>query len=140
MTWYIAALRKYWDFAGRSRRKEFWYFSLFNFLVFVMLEAVVIGASKILDIYALTFLSLQVDVFMTLMLVPSIAVSVRRLHDIGVSGWWYLLSLVPLINIFLIFMLFCFDSQPDSNQYGPNPKETAVASGGGVVPGQLRSG
>ena len=61
-------------------------------------------------------------IFALALLVPSIALAVRRLHDIGKSGWWYLIALIPLIGLLVLLYFFVLDSQPGSNQYGPNPK------------------
>ena len=61
-------------------------------------------------------------IYMLAVLVPSIAVTIRRLHDIGKSGWWLLISLIPIIGGIWLLVLTCFDGQPHENQYGPNPK------------------
>ena len=98
---------KYADFNGRARRSEYWYWVLFSFLV-----GVVIGLVPVLgQIVCLAFL------------LPGIAVSVRRLHDIGKSGLWYLLCLIPLVGAIVLIVLFCQDSQPGENKWGANPKE-----------------
>jgi len=110
MDWYLKVLKeRYATFSGRARRKEFWYFVLFSFLVSLVLNAIdlAIGTSGILGlIYSLA------------VLIPSLAVSVRRLHDTGRSGWWVLIGLVPLIGLVLIVFLAA-GSQPEDNQYGP---------------------
>lgn len=96
---------KYATFEGRARRSEYWYFCLFNFLVGLLLGWIpVIGWL----IYLALFL-------------PGIAVGVRRLHDIGKSGWWLLLALIPIVNLVLIYF-YILDSQAGTNEYGPNPK------------------
>ena len=107
MHWYLEVLKKYAVFSGRARRKEYWMFFLFNFIVgFVigLFQAMLdINLSGITHIYSLA------------MLIPSIAVGIRRMHDLGRSGWWFFF---PFVN--LVFL--CLDSQPDENEYGPNPK------------------
>lgn len=114
MHWYIDVLKKYAVFSGRARRKEYWMFFLFNLIIAFVIGFVagfteaVIGAGNTLSTAAGTIYNLAV-------FIPSIAVAVRRMHDIGRSGWWIL---VPFVN--LVFL--CFDSQPDANQYGANPK------------------
>jgi uncharacterized membrane protein YhaH (DUF805 family) len=114
MQWYIAVLKKYAEFSGRARRQEYWMFFLFNVLIafamgFVLgLIGGILGIGTALSDPAAVIYSLGV-------LLPSIAVGVRRMHDIGRSGWWII---VPFVN--LVFL--CLDSQPGSNEYGPNPK------------------
>lgn len=111
MNWYLGVLKKYADFSGRARRKEFWMFALINFVVMIVLSVVdgVIGMPILGAIYALG------------VLIPSIAVGARRMHDTGRSGWWLLLGLIPVIGLVLI-IFFVLDSTPGDNQYGPNPK------------------
>lgn len=92
---------KFMTFSGRARRSEFWWFYLLNFII---------GCIPFVGwIWGL------------IVLIPSIAVGIRRLHDTGRSGWWYLLVLVPLVNLLLIYFFIC-DSQAGSNEYGENPK------------------
>ena len=111
--WYLKCLKQsYADFKGRARRSELWYFILFNFVIGLVLGVLgaIIGTNLFGEIYSLA------------VLVPTVAVWVRRMHDIGKSGWWVLLCLVPLVNLYLIY-LGCLDSQPGANQWGNNPKE-----------------
>lgn len=113
MNWYLDVLKKYAVFTGRARRKEFWMFSFIVFAIDVVLMVIdgVIGTGGILY---------MIHVLATL--VPSIAVAVRRLHDIGKNGWWVLISLVPLVGAIVLLVFLCKDSQPESNEYGANPK------------------
>lgn len=101
----LCLTQKYADFNGRARRSEFWYFFLFNFIVNIIGE--IIDAALGNQIIGIV-LGLAI-------LVPGIAVAVRRMHDVGKSGWFVL---IPIYNI----ILACTDSQPGSNEYGPNPK------------------
>jgi uncharacterized membrane protein YhaH (DUF805 family) len=122
MNWYLVALKKYAVFAGRARRKEFWFFTLFNVLIAVTLAMI--------DMYTGTFdeevgLGLLSGLYALAMIVPSIAVTVRRLHDTDRSGWWYLLVFVPLIGGLVILVFMFLDGTPGSNRFGPNPKEEA---------------
>jgi len=119
MNWYLEVFKKYAVFSGRSRRKEYWYFVLFNLIACIILA--------IIDVLTGTYsahtgMGLLGAVYGLAVLVPGIAVSVRRLHDTGRSGWWLLLAFIPVIGglVLLIFMLQ--DSKPGENQYGPNPK------------------
>ena len=119
MNWYFAVLKKYAVLAGRAQRKEFWYYCLFSFLIAVVLSIidVVLGIGLLGSLYALA------------VFIPNITVSVRRLHDIGKSGWWLLIIFLPIIGGIVLLVLWARDSQPGENQYGPNPKaEDAVAA------------
>ncbi|GAB6094188.1 hypothetical protein JCM14469_04400 [Desulfatiferula olefinivorans] len=113
MNWYIEVLKKYAVFSGRARRMEYWMFVLFNFIIAVVIGFVegFVGSPGFLSmIYSLA------------VLIPSIAVSMRRLHDIGRTGWWLLIAFVPLIGAVVLLVFMVLDSQPGSNAYGPNPK------------------
>jgi uncharacterized membrane protein YhaH (DUF805 family) len=121
MSWYLAVLKKYAVFSGRARRKEYWMFVLFNliFAIVAMILDNVLGTA-IEDVgYGVFYL-----LYVLAVLVPSLAVVVRRLHDIGKSGWWIFISLIPLIGGIWLLVLLVTDSQPGENQYGPNPKES----------------
>lgn len=119
MNWYIAALKKYADFSGRAQRSEYWYFLLFYILITLVLAVVdpLFGSFHGNSGYGL-FSSL----FTLAMLIPSIAVGVRRLHDIDRSGWWMLMALLPLIGSIVLFVFFVQDSQAGENRFGANPK------------------
>ena len=113
MNWYIDAFKNYATFAGRARRKAYWMFVLFWFIAFIITGILdnLLGTNGILTgLYALGTL------------VPFLALSVRRLHDLGKSGWWYLIQLVPVIGGIWFLILTVTDSQPGENAYGPNPK------------------
>ena len=105
--WYTTVLKKYAVFEGRARRSEYWYFFLANFLISILL-AFVDGALGLLDFGISTIYSLAV-------LVPSLAVAVRRMHDVGKSGWFIL---IPIYN----FILAVTEGEQGTNKYGPNPK------------------
>ncbi len=117
MNYYISVLKNYAVFSGRAARAEYWYFVLFNFLVSIVLGIIsgMLGDdSGILGgLYSLA------------VLIPSIAVSVRRLHDTGRSGWMLLLLLIPIVGFIWIFVLTLLDSNPSDNKYGPKPKPLA---------------
>jgi len=129
MNWYLEVLKKYAVFSGRARRKEYWMFTLFSSIitcVLVFVEGLTGSPGVVTFLYNLA------------VLIPGIAVSVRRLHDTNRSGWWFLISLIPLIGNIVVFLwvlialillssivLLVFmvqDSQPNENQYGSNPK------------------
>lgn len=119
MNWFQLALKKYAQFHGRSRRKEFWYFVLFNILINIVLTIVDMTVGTYYDTYGIGILS---GLFALFILIPGIAVSIRRLHDTGRSGWWLLLGLIPLIGGIVLIVFYAKDSEPGTNQYGPNPK------------------
>ncbi len=117
MNWYIDVLKKYAVFSGRARRKEFWMFYLFYLIIVVVLGIVewMIGIPAILTgIYTLA------------LIVPTIAVTVRRLHDTGRSGWWWFIWLLPVIGGIVLLVFLVLDSQPGDNEYGANPKAAAA--------------
>ncbi len=123
MNWYLKALKKYAVFSGRARRKEYWYFALFSLLIAIVL-AIIEGIVGNLD--AETGVGLLGDIYLLAILIPSIAVAVRRLHDTDRSGWWLLIALIPLIGGIVLIVFWAQDSQPGENQYGSNPKDAAV--------------
>lgn len=112
MHWYTSVLKKYVAFTGRARRQEYWMFILFNIIVSLVIALVdyLIGTASVLGmIYSLA------------VLLPSLGVTVRRLHDTGRSGWWFLISFIPFVGAIILLVFLCQDSQGD-NQYGANPK------------------
>ena len=118
--YFLDAFRKYAVFQGRSRRKEYWYFVLFTFIIGVCLEVLDFVFFKNLFVpFAIIY---DLAVF-----IPSLAVTVRRLHDIGKSGWWYLIFLIPIIGAILWIVYLATDSIPGDNQYGTNPKNQHVS-------------
>jgi uncharacterized membrane protein YhaH (DUF805 family) len=118
MNWYLTVLKKYAVFSGRAQRAEYWYFVLFNLIFSFVLGAVdgVLGTTTATGVQILRL------IYTLAVMIPSVAVGVRRLHDIGRSGWWLLLVLVPVIGLIALTVFFVFDSQPEANEYGPNPK------------------
>ena len=123
MNWYIEVLKKYAVFNGRARRKEYWYFVLFHMIISIVLGVIdgltgsfsgEVGLGLLGAIYALA------------VLIPSIAVIVRRLHDTDRSGWWILISLIPLIGTIVLIVFLVLDSTPGANRFGENPKEVSA--------------
>jgi len=106
--WYMKALKAYTDFEGRSRRKEYWTFTLVNFVISILLYGV--------------GLDLLGGLFGIVILLPGIAVGVRRLHDIGKSGLWLLIGFIPVIGLIVLIYFFVQDSDLGSNIYGVSPK------------------
>lgn len=120
MSWYLKVLKQYVDFKGRARRKEYWWFVLVNVLIGVGLAMIEAGAG-ITD--PTTGYGPLTGLYSLAVLLPGLAVSVRRLHDTGRRGWWLLLSLVPVIGPLVLLYFFVQDSEPGQNDYGPNPKK-----------------
>ena len=133
MEWMLLPYRRYAEFTGRSRRREYWMFVLFYWLVAVVIGAI-FGTRQAVTIG--TWYSAQVvtngtgstigNLFALASLVPSIAVAVRRLHDIDRSGWWLLLVFVPFLGWFTLFIFMCLDGTPGSNRFGGDPKGRGI--------------
>ena len=122
MNWYLHVLKNYATFSGRARRKEYWIFFLISALISIVLTLLDI----LLGTYSMKYeAGLFSGLYSLLILIPSIAVVVRRLHDTDRSGWWILISLIPLIGVIVLFVFMCLDSQPGTNRFGANPKEAA---------------
>jgi uncharacterized membrane protein YhaH (DUF805 family) len=150
MKWFIKCLRHYADFSGRARRKEYWMFMLFSMitaivigvlmiLVFMLtknhyynelipyglseeqVRAVQIGnlnyMKAIYNVSSIVYLSYSI-----IMILPSMAVAVRRLHDIGKSGWNFFIGLIPLVGAIILIVWYCKDSEAGENQWGATPK------------------
>ncbi len=116
---FINVLKNYANFSGRARRHEFWMFYLANFII-----GLVMGIVALIPILG----GLVSTVYSLAILIPSLAVAVRRLHDVGKSGWWLLICLIPLVGAILLLVWFCTDSKPEENQWGFSPKYAAPAA------------
>lgn len=135
MDWYLLVWRKYADFDGRARRTEYWMFALFNVLILFGLIAVV-GVGYVIARPLAILLGIPVVLYMLAVIVPSLAVAVRRFHDSGKSGWWlllfFVLGLIPIVNFvtgIVQIVILCLDSEPGTNRFGPNPKFPEMAGG-----------
>jgi uncharacterized membrane protein YhaH (DUF805 family) len=134
MKWYLKVLRQYADFKGRARRTEYWMFTLFSF-IFLAVAAVidnVVGLTfKFDDAYGNPvpiYYGYIYVLYSLFVLIPSLAVMVRRLHDVGKSGWMFLICLIPIVGTIWMLVLLCTDSKPGSNKWGHNPKEEPLAN------------
>jgi uncharacterized membrane protein YhaH (DUF805 family) len=119
MEWYIKVLKQFSNFKTRARRKEYWMFTLFS----VIISGILTLIDNNLGTEVNTGTGLFGGIYSLLILVPSLAVSVRRLHDVGKSGWMLLVALIPLIGAIWLLILFCKDSKLGENEWGVNPKE-----------------
>ncbi|MET9913977.1 DUF805 domain-containing protein [Streptomyces sp. NPDC006476] len=122
MSWFLEVLKKYAVFSGRARRKEYWMYALFVGIIYVVLSVLTVATKS-------SAFSILLGVFWLAILLPSLAVGVRRLHDTGRSGWWLLFGIVPLVGSITLLVFSCLDSEPGQNKYGPNPKEAPVYAG-----------
>jgi len=124
MNWYLKVLKQYADFGGRARRKELWMFVLVNGIIAnaIMFLENTVGITTF-EVYENMSLGVFHLTYNLAVLIPSLAVGVRRFHDIGKSGWNYLIGLIPLAGVIILLVWFCKDSQPGENKWGANPKE-----------------
>jgi uncharacterized membrane protein YhaH (DUF805 family) len=111
--WKKVVLENYANFSGRARRAEFWWYFLANFIVSVVLNLLQAAASIFVVLVVIYGLAV---------LIPGIAVGIRRLHDTGKSGWWLLIALIPIVGIIVLIVFWATDGQPGPNQYGPSEK------------------
>ena len=125
MKYYIKAIKNYAVFSGRATRMEFWMFMLFNLLI-----ALALGFVIAFGLFALGYSDAEVNfasdvastIYNLFILLPFISISVRRLHDMGKSGWWYLIGLIPVVGWAILLIMCMFDSEPFPNEYGESSK------------------
>jgi uncharacterized membrane protein YhaH (DUF805 family) len=120
MDWYLAVLKKFVEFNGRARRKEYWMFFLVNAAISVVATVLGVFIGKVMMII--------LTLYMIAVILPSLGVAVRRLHDVGKTGWLLLVGLIPGIGAIWLFILMCIDGTPGENAYGPNPKQGYAAA------------
>ena len=125
MEWMLMPLKRYADFSGRSRRKEYWMFVLGVFISAIILSIIegVLGLSGMVGgVYGpLT------TIFFLAIIIPSIAVQVRRFHDQDKSGWFVLLALIPFLGGLIVLVFMCLEGTKGPNRFGPDPKDPAGA-------------
>lgn len=123
MNWYLAALKKYAVFNGRAGRKEYWFFALFVFLIYLALGLI----DKVIGItHKGEGVGLSSGLFTLAMFLPGIGVGIRRLHDTGRSGWWLLVALIPLVGTIFMLILMALKGNTGANAYGPEPSDEIV--------------
>ncbi len=129
MEWYLKAVRdNYANFSGRARRKEYWMFTLVYAIILIACTVVdnVLGTVFMMDAGPLGEISIGYGWVYTICalvhFIPAMALVVRRLHDLGKSGWFYLIILIPLIGVLVLLVFFCFEGQKQENKWGPDPK------------------
>ena len=111
--WKLVVLERYAQFQGRARRAEYWWFTLATVIVAIVFAVL----ASISSIFSILYL-----IYILAVLVPSIAVTIRRLHDTDKSGWWILIGLVPFVGGIILIVLLCIDSTRGANQYGVSEK------------------
>jgi uncharacterized membrane protein YhaH (DUF805 family) len=123
--WYVVVLRRYAQFDGRAHRPEFWWFTLWSFIVSLALSVLELAlglgndwASPLTSVYAL------------LVLVPTLAVGARRLHDTGRTGWWQLLLVIPLVGLIILIVWWAREGDREPNRWGPRPIGGPAPQGG----------
>ncbi|MBQ0788584.1 MAG: DUF805 domain-containing protein [Oceanihabitans sp.] len=119
MKWYIHSITNYFNFSGRARRKEYWLFLLFNILI---ITSLCIISEAILDTTGSEIFYYVVLLYMLFIIIPHLAVVVRRLHDIDKSGLFWFVRIIPVIGPIWLFVLLVEDSSHGNNRYGMNPK------------------
>ena len=115
LDWFKKALRNYTNFSGRARRKEYWYFVLVQMgliIVAMILDAIIFNSET-----GLFYIVVVLGLFL-----PGLAVIIRRLHDTSRSGWWFLLSILPLIGSIVLLVFLASDTKLETNQWGPPAK------------------
>lgn len=121
MEWYLTVLRKYAVFEGRARRKELWMFVLINIIISLVLGIVDGAAGLTTDNGSIGLLS---GLYGLAVLIPSLAVGARRLHDTGRSAWWLFIALIPVIGAIVLIVFYAIEGESGDNAYGPDPKAT----------------
>ena len=124
MEWYLKVMRdNYANFSGRARRKEYWMFVLVQTIVMIglMILDSVLGLDFELQGISLGYGYLYL-IGIIVHFIPSLAVLVRRLHDVGKSGWFYFIFLIPIIGVLWLLVLYCTEGQKEDNKWGPDPK------------------
>ena len=129
MEWYLKVMRdNYTNFSGRARRKEFWMFTLVYVIILTGCTVLdnVLGTVFMMDAGPLGEISMGYGwayiICWLIHFIPGLALAVRRLHDVGKSGWFYLIFLIPFIGAVWLLVLFCLEGKKEDNKYGPNPK------------------
>jgi uncharacterized membrane protein YhaH (DUF805 family) len=135
--WVTQVFKKYADFSGRARRREYWWFALFQWavsLVLTLTGGFSLGDVLVALVTGETYMLAYMGVWFTILIIfnlgiiiPSLAVGMRRLHDTNRSGAYLLFLLIPLVGVILLIVYLVQDSGPGDNQYGPNPKTAAPA-------------
>ena len=131
---YRTCIKKYASFQGRARRSEYWLFSLCNSLIGLLFTGAGYFAEAQKSENFITGISVASIVYSLFVLLPGLAVTVRRLHDTGHSGWYYFIAFIPIVGPIVLLVSLCKDSVPGSNAYGSNPKEIGEYVSSNITP------
>ena len=116
MQWFLKCLTQYADFTGRARRKEYWMFVLFSLLIYFLVAIVLVALSA-----TESAINIVIGLLALSLMLPNLAVTIRRLHDTDRSGWWALLSFVPILSLVILVFMF-LDGTSGGYRFGPDPK------------------
>ena len=119
MNWYTKVLKDYATFSGRARRTEFWMFTLINAVVIIVLGGLYAAfqGGSLGTLFLVLYIAYGLAV-----LLPSLGVAIRRLHDTNRSGWWWLLGVIPVVGPIVLIVFYATEGTRGENQYGPDPK------------------
>jgi uncharacterized membrane protein YhaH (DUF805 family) len=137
MQWYLKVLKEYANFSGRARRTEFWMFTLFSAIASIVLglldtlfgTATVYGNGTVVTFTP----GILQGIYALAVLIPTLAVTVRRLHDTDRTGWWLLIGLIPIVGGIVLLVFMCLDGTRGPNRYGVDPKQDAMGPQGGYA-------
>lgn len=115
MNYYIEVFKKYANFSDRATRSEYWYFQLFNSIISIFILVLSVVGGKLLILLAF--------LYGLVVLIPGLSVTIRRLHDINKSGWWFLVNFIPFVGGIILLVFMVMDTFPQDNSYGTNPKK-----------------
>lgn len=122
MEWFLDAFKyKYADFSGRARRNEYWMFMLFHVLIIFLLAFL---SSTMVDFGWANIGAFGLIIYFLMSFIPALAMTIRRLHDTGKSGWFYLLACIPYVGGIILLIFTIQDSESTPNKWGPNPKSS----------------
>lgn len=120
--WYKEVVfENYANFRGRARRSEFWYFNLIHISIMILLVfigGILSGGNEPNNFFIAIF-----GLYLLATFIPSLAVTIRRLHDVNISGWFYLINIIPYLGAFILFIFACINGTVGTNNYGPDPKK-----------------
>jgi len=122
MNWFLKVLKQYADFKGRARRKEYWMFVLISTIISYLIMGIDYALNFVYTTDMGSSFYYMNSLYSLFVLIPSFAVLVRRLHDIGKSGWFFFIIFIPIIGIIWLLVLLCKNGDEGENKYGVDPK------------------
>ncbi|CRL59868.1 DUF805 domain-containing protein [Proteus mirabilis] len=126
MNWYLEVIKNnYANFSGRARRKEYWMFTLVNTIIITVLYAILMSSIDMNtgEMSSLgSIVGIIIGIYSLAIIVPSLAVTIRRFHDQDKSGWMFLLAFIPAVGGLIVFVFMCLEGTKGDNRFGPDPK------------------